>query len=383
MPLPGNLNDVTQAHLQALIAELAEEGPNLDFKRGYPANWDASAKHELAADASAFANAGGGEIIFGMNQDDAGRASEICPLDINPDQEALRARDLLLSQVEPRMPGVNVKTVSVSTSAGSGFALVIRVPQSWAGPHRVKTNQHFFLRDGNGRRQLDMPEIRGLFLRSQSAAQRVRDFRTERLGKIIAGETPVPIRDGPLLVLHLVPTQAALGAIAVDPIDYQARRMIPLLGTYSSNFGINLDGAFRAAPHEPNGAMSYSMLFRDGAFELFFAIPIGSNGTSAELHFRQIEPLLDQVVTKFRAELGFLKASKDVIVMLSLVHAKRMHIPSGAVFGILYPGRGGFDRDVVAIPDTIALESESVEEAMSRVYKFVWQAAGFEASPSA
>ncbi len=383
MSLPGNLNEVTQAHLEALIAEWAEEGPNLEFKRDYPTNWDASAKHELAADASAFANAGGGEIIFGMDQSDAGRALNICPLEINPDQETLRIRDLLLSQAEPRIPGVRVKAVSVSTRAGSGFALVIRIPQSWAGPHRVKTNQHFFLRDGNGRRQLDMPEVRNLFLQSQSAAQRVRDFRTERIGKIIAGETPVPIQDGPLLILHLVPTQSALGAIAVDPIDYQSRRMIPLLGTYFNNFGINLDGAFRAAPHEPHGATSYSMIFRDGAFEMLFAFTRDADGTPVDLHFRKIEPMLDRIVTAFKIELGFLKASMDVIVMLSLVHAKSMRIPSGAEFGILCSGRGTFDRDVVAIPDTIALESEPVEDAMSRVYKFVWQAAGFVASPSA
>ncbi|MFT4438831.1 helix-turn-helix domain-containing protein [Caballeronia sp. 15715] len=55
---------------------------------------------------SAFANAGGGDLIFGINEDDDGIATEIVPMDLNPDETALRLADLLMNGVEPRMPGV-------------------------------------------------------------------------------------------------------------------------------------------------------------------------------------------------------------------------------------------------------------------------------------
>lgn len=103
------------------------------------------------------------------------------------------------------MPGIQVRPVPVS----GGFVLVVRVPQSWAGPHRARTNQHFYLRDGLRSRKLDVPEVRGLFLRTEAQAQRVRDFRTDRLGKLLAGQTPVRLVAGPAVMVHLIPTEAA------------------------------------------------------------------------------------------------------------------------------------------------------------------------------
>lgn len=98
--------------------------------------------------------------------------------------------------------------------------VVVRAPQSWAGPHRVKSNSHFFIRENGRKRQLDLPEVRGLFLRSENQAQRVRDFRTVRLGKLMSGEGPHRLISDALLIGHFVPTQAALGTVQVDPIPY-------------------------------------------------------------------------------------------------------------------------------------------------------------------
>lgn len=59
MSLPSNLLETTQADIERLIADRTQEGPHLDFKRDLPGVWDNSAKHELLADVTAFANSGG------------------------------------------------------------------------------------------------------------------------------------------------------------------------------------------------------------------------------------------------------------------------------------------------------------------------------------
>lgn len=128
--------------------------------------------------------------------------------------------DFILNLAEPRLPGVQVHSVEVTEGATTGYVLVIRVAQSWEAPHRVKTNQHVYVREGLRKRPLDVRELRALFVRTESQAQRVRDFRSDRLAKILTGDTPTPLKSGPQLVIHAIPTQAALGLVQIDPVPY-------------------------------------------------------------------------------------------------------------------------------------------------------------------
>jgi len=134
MPLPPRLTDVTQANLDQLISENTREGPHLDFKRDMPVAWNNEAKHEFLADVTAFANSGGGDLVFGVDEDGQAQASAVVPQAVaNPDQEVRRMQDFLLNLAEPRLPGVQVQAVPVTVGAASGHAIVVRVPQSWAG----------------------------------------------------------------------------------------------------------------------------------------------------------------------------------------------------------------------------------------------------------
>src|SRR6185312_12083859 len=106
MPLPSKLVDTTQAHLEQLIREQTLEGSHIEFKRELPVEWNGAARHEFCADVSAFANAGGGDLIYGLGEDEQGLANAIIPQVGNFDEIARRMQDLLLNGVEPRMPGI-------------------------------------------------------------------------------------------------------------------------------------------------------------------------------------------------------------------------------------------------------------------------------------
>lgn len=239
MPLPFDLSKITEEDIQALIQARATENSHLEFKQQLPGS-DNAGKHELTADVSAFANAGGGDIVFGIAEDGDACATTITPITGNQDQELRRLQDILMNGIEPRIPGLAVSPVPVT----NGFCIIIRVPKSWTGPHRVKSNQHFFVREGGRKRQLDMPEIKNLFLRAAGFAAQVRDFRTDRIGRLVAGESPQPLVPGALFVLHFFPTQAAIGEAIIDPVVYLAgERRLPIYATHPGNSRVNVDGA--------------------------------------------------------------------------------------------------------------------------------------------
>ena len=382
MSLPRSLLDTSQADLERLVTDQVREGPHIDFKRDYPVAWDNSTKHELLADVSAFANAGGGDLVFGVAEDGDAQAEAVVPQVLgNADQEVRRIQDFLLTLVEPRLPGVQVHAVAVDVAGAQGHVIIVRVPQSWAGPHRVKTNQHFFVRDGLRKRQLDVPEIRSLFLRSEGQAQRVRDFRTDRLGKLLAGERPHRLVEGPLLVAHLVPTQAALGLVQVDPVPYASQRPLPVLGSSGNLARLNVDGALVVRNVNDQGLThGYAQLFRDGFFESVYVITHSAQNGRVNLPSRSYEEHLISLLRAFRVELQHLGVNTECAVMLSLLQADRVKLGVSDRFAFLDDHQTLFDRKVLVLPDVLASADLAPELALKPAFDLMWQAAGFDGS---
>ncbi|WP_310564231.1 ATP-binding protein [Hydrogenophaga sp.] len=376
MPLPRDLASLTEAHFDALIAEQATEGSYLDFKRNLPGR-DAAAKNEVTADVSAFANSSGGDLIYGIDEDGEGRAASVVPQVGNRDETARWFQDVLMSSIEPRVPGIQVQAVDVA----GGFVLVVRVPQSWAGPHRVTSNQHFYVRENGRKRQLNVPEIRGLFLRSEQQAQRVRDFRTERLGKLLSGEGPHPLVPGSLLVCHFVPTQAALGLVNVDPVRYTVdnARRLPVLGMVGLDARINLDGALAVRNPNPRGTFGYSQLFRSGFFETVKVLESREGGHAA-LGSQTYEEQVIRVLDLLREEYLQLGVGLEMTCMVSILGAKRVELGLDKWRYHLEDHQGYFDRDAVVLPDVLLAPEVPSAKAMRPVFDLVWQAAGLPGS---
>lgn len=375
MPLPLNPQVPVEADLLRLIADEEAEGPHIEYKREVPRG-DNHGRHEFAADVSAMGNSGGGDFIYGMDQDADGCAAAVLPFVGNADQEALRMLDVLANSIEPRLPGLQVHPVAVE----GGSAFVVRVPQSWAGPHRVKTNQHFFIREGARKRQLDIPEIRGLFLRTESQAQKVRDFRSDRLGALLSGQAPERLVPGAIQVLHLIPTQAAFGLMGVDPVRYMNGPMLPVVGAGGGEPRINVDGALAVRNVNEQGTHGYSQFFRNGYFETVKIETWVGAEQQATLGSIVYEQQIIQLVIAFRNELLALGYSTEMTAMWSLLRADRTELGMNrARFG-LEPHMGRFDRQNLLIPDVLLRSDQPVEQALRPLFDHVWQSAGFARS---
>lgn len=385
MSLPSRLLDTTQADLERLVATQAQEGPHLDYKRELPAAWDEKAKHRFMADVTAFANAGGGDIVYGMDENQDAEASAIVPQVLaSADEEVRRLQDFLLNLAEPRLPGTQVQAVPVTVGDVGGHAIVIRTPESWAGPHRVKTNQHFFIRDGLRNRQLDVPEIRALFLRTESQAQRVRDFRSERLAKVLTSETPCKLQRGPHLVVHAVPTQAALGLVQLDPVPYTRRtRTLPMLGRYSaSSVTLNFDGAYGTLPSHGATTTAYTQMFRQGYFEAVWVLVPFEDSEKPVLPSIAYEQLTIQFLEQVRVELAASGVALDMAVFLSVVGADEVVFagPSDLGGGGWVPAH--FDRRNVLLPDVLIPADVSVGRGMRPAFDLMCQSVGLDGSPN-
>lgn len=172
VPLLGRaLSDVDSRGIERLLGVGEQEV--LDFKRQLPEATD-SAKRKLCLDLAAFANAGGGLLVFGIDER-AGVAHALVPLEPDPARAeiGLWINQVALSRIEPPLR-LGVQVVPV---AGGDVALV-SVPPSPLSPHAVVTGDGlvFKTRSAGSNRTLSEHEVadlyRARFLSATDMAQR-------------------------------------------------------------------------------------------------------------------------------------------------------------------------------------------------------------------
>src|ERR1700675_2093926 len=137
--------------LRSLITSEIPEGQTIDYKSTINISND-KAKKNLCAEVASFANASGGDIVFGMIET-SGKATALEPLpNFDADHVEQRLRQIFDAYVEPAVPGLRFCPVKI---ASGHSALVLRVPQSWSRPHALLGEiPQFPVRDGNRKRPL-------------------------------------------------------------------------------------------------------------------------------------------------------------------------------------------------------------------------------------
>jgi hypothetical protein len=257
---------LASADIQRLIDDGVPEGMHLDFKRD-PIGTDDESKSEFLKDATAFANRGGGDLIIGVQETD-GVAGKIVGISkAASDSQITHLENILRSGVEPRLIGHQIRAISVDQNSA---VLVVRVPRSWTGPHRVtmKGRNRFFVRNSGGVHEMSLSELRSAFLERDTAEARVRQWRADRMAAIGNGRTPVVFKRGPSVVLHVVSVAAQEGT--VDPRRAEKlRSKLAVLGDGTATYSVfNFDGlavSYEVGPENPRD--SYVQVFRDGAIE--------------------------------------------------------------------------------------------------------------------
>jgi hypothetical protein len=271
------IDQIEKSDIEQLVSDQVPEGLQLDYKEALPGD-SREEKRELLCDVSAFANTSGGDLIYGIveRRDDGkptGVPERIAGLSgVNADQETLRIQSIIRDGIEPTLLGVQVKSIS---GFGLGPVIIVRVMASWARLHMVtpqgsgKGNPQFYGRHSGGKHRLDVHEIRAGFLASESQAVRIRNFRAERLSMILAGDTPVPLRDWPKTVLHIYPASALTNLESVDVVAVREKSPTPFRPIGDTGYGgrFNLDGVLFFDRRADGRSCGYTQVFRSGAVE--------------------------------------------------------------------------------------------------------------------
>ncbi len=168
--IPKTFDDIDKSDIDALIENSVNESKTLEYKRKLPEALD-KGKKEFLADVSSFANASGGDIIFGIEEkpgeDDGntGVAGKVLPIQSETaDQAKQRLEQIILYGIDPRLK-VQIKDIMVNEKKQE-FVILLRIPQGIASPYMVthKNASRFYSRNSSGKYQLDVHQIRSAFL---------------------------------------------------------------------------------------------------------------------------------------------------------------------------------------------------------------------------
>lgn len=371
------LADITEEDLRALITTQVAEQRTLDYKRDLPGDLEGD-KVELRADVSSFANAAGGHLIFGIEAKN-GIPVNLCGVETDDaDGKILRMENSILSGVKPRIQGLVTRAIPLSSGR---LVIIMRIPRSWAAPHMI-TNQNnwgrFFSRNSAGKYMLDISEVHSAFIRSGSVADRIRAFRADHLAKIVAGETPQLLPEGPKIVLHLVPF-AAFDPGASFPVTAPEQRnniysSIHPIGTASTHTRLNFDGVLRY------GEEGYVQLFRNGCVE---AVDIQLLKPHSGKRIIPSVAYEHYLVVALRAYLAFLNqvgVEPPIALMLSLlgVAGYTMAVNSQRYFQLdEYP----IDRNDLLVPEVVIDSYDrAAEDILKPCFDAIWNATGWERS---
>jgi Putative DNA-binding domain len=266
--LPYPLDGITAEQLHQLCSDQYPESETLDFKRDAPGN-DEKDRHEFLKDVCAFANTNGGDLIYGISEK-KGYANEISSIP-NEATDALERRlsQMLIAGIEPRIAGVRFKIVS---QVNNGSVVIIRVPASYNGPHRVTANgrSRFVLRSGTHTSDMSYDQLRNAFDRTATLVERARQFRAARIDAIAAGLGVQKLIEGPICVALFIPISGLYGSHPIDiktvHNDYTKFIFPDWSGASRS---LNLDGVLihNVVNIKDEGSIGYTQIFRSGAME--------------------------------------------------------------------------------------------------------------------
>ncbi len=373
--------------IQKLIDNGVEEGKTIEYKReGYRLDSQdvghRKAQHEeLLKDVSSFANTIGGCLILGVVEEN-GLPISICGMECNdPDALKLRLTQIIEQGLEPR---VNCTIRTMAQGLGK-CVVVVEVLQSMIAPHRVVYQGHFgqfWARNSAGAFRMDTSELRQSFTFSTTMFERIRAFRTERCRQICSGETPVPMPDGPKIILHLIPQESFSNRLSIAPsiLEASANQLHPLGSTGYWSHRFNMDGiaVFTGGDYGEGKRSGYVQLFRNGIIEsvsedIVYSIP--SDSTNARYFRRQYEHYLVQSLPKYLKCLEDLGIGPPAWCFLTLIGVKNVAIRLNRSF---YNSQQSIDRDTLSLPEIQITDMAAKPlDVLIPLFDMIWNAAGF------
>jgi hypothetical protein len=372
-----DFDNLSENDLTELITGQVPEGLRIDYKRDLYGNSDAD-KREVLKDISGFANAFGGHLIVGMEEQN-GFATALPGIpNIDPDKVVLWFEQIARSGLEPRIQGLRIRAVSLTCGA---FCFVLRIPRSWHPPHRVSAqgSNRYWIRNSGGTHEASVDELRILFTVGADASHRVQQFRFERLSEITNRQGPRPWMGNGRMILHIVPLSTVTSSWQIDlgQVSERQRAFSPIGAGGAGAPRFNLDGYIIERNGEYNHG--YTQIFRNGTIEATKAAILGEVDGKKIIPSGKFErQFFDSFPTYINA-LRDLGAPTPLIILITLEGVKDSiyRVSSSSIFDEPEPV---IERDIVCLPECVVNEYGEVAEyhrAVRPAFDALWNAAGY------
>lgn len=378
--MPRNFDEYVYADVQTLLTGQVPEDTALDYKRDSPGSTDLERK-EFLADVSSFANAGGGDLILGVDEV-GGVPTEIKGV-ATDDADALirQLDDLIRSGIQPRLR-VHIRAIPTPMMT---TVIWIRVEQSWDAPHRVVFRgwDKFFGRSSAGKHPLDITELRHVFQRTGGVIEAVEQFRDSRVKALQADRGPVALGRRPSVLVHLIPLEAFARRVTFDVVGFADwRRDLRPLSAIGWMDRITMHGVLTYTVMGTK-TVSVAQLYRSGIVEFADSASLGlPDSDRCSIPSVKFEEGVIAAVTRGLAIQRRLGSQPPIYCFVTLVDV------AGMTLGVRDDSRLSTDRmplseDVLLLPETVFPDFDMpIATALKPALDVMWNAFDHERSPN-
>lgn len=378
------VTEVTASVLDQLVDQKVLEGLQLEYKEALP---NRDGRDKFLTSIASFANKAGGDLIYGIRgkRDEEGNPNGepekiIGLLNVNLDQEKLRLHQWIRDTIEPP-PTVFMEVINREPEPR---CLLIRVMASWSEVHMVTSiGNPFYGRNSGGKYGLSRTEIRDAFLTRQTAREIVRQYRQERIEKILAAKVPTYVGTGPFVIFHALPINPDSGFWdrfrCLEDETNAIQNGVPMLifplqlinGSFQ-DWNYNTDGFVFRTVQERN---SYLQVFRDGGIEAV--------DTSLErvdtIYFVNVERGVIKALKGYQAFCQRLGIGTPLFLSVALAGV------NGCLVNFIYRNPAVkavvLDRDALIAPDVVVEDlSTPADKILKPIFDYFWNAGGFPES---
>ncbi len=316
------LSEIGPQDIQSLVTNGVSEGRTLEFKAALPGPKDDDVK-EFLADVTALANADGGDIVFGVLDED-GVAVSSPGVEPFGSREAvtLRLESLLRDAIEPRIsPSPQLIWLDTEDDKALGY-LLIRIPSSLGAPHRVtfKNWGKFFRRNSQGKAEMDTHELRMAFSSSEEIPEKLAKLHESTVLAVERGDLPFGLIEAPRVVLSVIPLSVLRVRRSLD-LDINSA-VIPPQWTSGDTLH-SLEGFYVFDGAGPS--WGFALTRRSGQSDASWIVGSAPGSQPKELYPFSIEKDLGVLVKNIQARMNIHRIDGPFALCLTLLNVLNHH----------------------------------------------------------
>jgi len=257
-----HVNDIVINDIYALVGNACEQY-DMEFKTTLNIKTE-SQKKEFLADVSSFANASGGDLIYGIVES-GGKAVGISGMPVlDADQVTLAAENLIRAGIDERI-AFDLRYYELGPGC---FVFLIRVYEGPAKPHQVclAGTGKYYARGNAGKYQLDHAQIKTAIEATSQSKNQIKQFIDDRFNQIGQGLFPVPLHPNGLVALILIPSRTFDPYPGFD-LDSPENKLLPPMNGGGHTPSYNGMGMLSTSGYDRPTREAYLQIRKNGILE--------------------------------------------------------------------------------------------------------------------